>query len=332
MSVVAMKPELSVVIPVYNEEAGLPALFARLYPALDAMHIPYEIVFVNDGSRDNSVSILAEQFRVRPDVTRVVLFNGNYGQHMAILAGFEATRGEIVVTLDADLQNPPEEIHHLVTKMREGYDYVGSIRRKRQDSAWRTIASKAMNHLRENITNIKITDQGNMLRAYHRNVIDLVNQCGEVNTFVPALAYKFARKPTEIVVEHEERAAGESKYSLYSLIRLNFDLVTGFSLVPLQMFSMLGMAMSIMSALLVVVLLVRRVFLGAEAEGVFTLFAITFFFMGVILFGIGLLGEYVGRIFQQVRARPRYVVQTILQQGKEQPLDLDGVEKRQVSR
>lgn len=327
-----MKPELSVVIPVYNEEAGLPALFARLYPALDAMHIPYEIVFVNDGSRDNSVSILAEQFRARPDVTRVVLFNGNYGQHMAILAGFEATRGEIVVTLDADLQNPPEEIHHLVAKMREGYDYVGSIRRKRQDSAWRTIASKAMNHLRENITNIKITDQGNMLRAYHRNVIDLVNQCGEVNTFVPALAYKFARKPTEIVVEHEERSAGESKYSLYSLIRLNFDLVTGFSLVPLQMFSMLGMAMSILSALLVVVLLVRRVFLGAEAEGVFTLFAITFFFMGVILFGIGLLGEYVGRIFQQVRARPRYVVQTILQQGKEQSLDLDGVEKRQVSR
>jgi undecaprenyl-phosphate 4-deoxy-4-formamido-L-arabinose transferase len=174
-----------------------------------------------------------------------------------------------------------------------------------------------------------------MLRAYHRNVIDLVNQCGEVNTFVPALAYKFARKPTEIVVEHEERAAGESKYSLYSLIRLNFDLVTGFSLVPLQMFSMLGMAMSIMSAMLVVLLVVRRLFLGAEAEGVFTLFAITFFFMGVILFGIGLLGEYVGRIFQQVRARPRYVVQTILQQtpGKELPTVADDVlEKRQVSR
>ncbi|WLI91801.1 glycosyltransferase [Massilia sp. R2A-15] len=328
-----MKPELSVVIPIYNEEAGLAALFARLYPALDKIGIPYEIVFVNDGSRDNSVAILAEQFRARPDVTRVVLFNGNYGQHMAILAGFEATRGEITVTLDADLQNPPEEIHKLVEKMREGYDYVGSIRRKRQDSAWRTIASKAMNRLRERITNIKITDQGNMLRAYGRNVIDLVNQCGEVNTFVPALAYKFARKPTEIIVEHEERAAGESKYSLYSLIRLNFDLVTGFSLVPLQMFSMLGMMMSLASALLVVMLLIRRFALGAEAEGVFTLFAIAFFFMGVILFGIGLLGEYVGRIFQQVRARPRYVVQTILQHtpGKDEQLDL-AVEKRQVSR
>ncbi|MDC8759083.1 glycosyltransferase [Janthinobacterium fluminis] len=329
-----MKPELSVVIPIYNEQAGLAALFARLYPALDAMRIGYEIVFVNDGSRDNSVSILAEQFRQRPDVTRVVLFNGNYGQHMAILAGFEAARGEIMVTLDADLQNPPEEIHNLVAKMREGYDYVGSIRRKRQDSAWRTLASKMMNRIREKITNIKITDQGNMLRAYGRNVIDLVNQCAEVNTFVPALAYTFARKPTEITVEHEERAAGESKYSLYSLIRLNFDLVTGFSLIPLQMFSMLGMALSAGSALLVAFLLLRRFALGAEAEGVFTLFAIAFFFMGVILFGIGLLGEYVGRIFQQVRARPRYVVQTILQQhgaGQHELLS-DAVEKRTVGR
>jgi len=311
------KPEVSVVIPIYNEQAGLAALFARLYPALDRLGTSYEIVFINDGSRDQSVSILAEQFRARPDVTRVVLFNGNYGQHMAILAGFEAARGQIMVTLDADLQNPPEEIGNLVAKMREGHDYVGSIRRKRRDAAWRTHASKAMNRLREKITNIKITDQGNMLRAYGRNVVDLMNQCGEVNTFVPALAYRFARNPTEIVVEHEERSAGESKYSLYSLIRLNFDLVTGFSLIPLQMFSMLGMLMSFASAALVLALLVRRLFMGAEAEGVFTLFAIAFFFMGVILFGIGLLGEYIGRIFQQVRARPRYVVQAILQQETE---------------
>ncbi|MFZ6649675.1 glycosyltransferase [Undibacterium sp. TJN25] len=313
-----MKPELSVVIPVYNEEAGLDRLYARLYPALDALAatgVSYEIVFVNDGSRDGTAAMLATQFRLRPDVTRVVLFNGNYGQHMAILAGFQATRGDIVVTLDADLQNPPEEIGKLVEKMREGYDYVGSIRRKRQDSAWRTYASKAMNRLRERITRIKITDQGNMLRAYGRNVIDLINQCSEVNTFVPALAYTFARKPTEIIVEHEERAAGESKYSIYSLIRLNFDLMTGFSVVPLQIFSMLGMILSAASGALVIWLLLRRFLFGAEAEGLFTLFAIAFFLMGVILFGIGLLGEYVGRIYQQVRGRPRYVVQAVLEQG-----------------
>ena len=308
-----MKPEISVVIPVYNEEAGLAILFGRLYPALDALGLTYEVVFVNDGSRDRSAAILADQFRTRPDVTRVVLFNGNYGQHMAILAGFEATRGEIVITLDADLQNPPEEIGNLVARIREGYDYVGSIRRERQDSAWRTYASRLMNRLRERITKIKMTDQGNMLRAYGRNIIDLINQCKEVNTFIPALAYTFARNPTEIIVEHEERAAGVSKYSFYSLVRLNFDLITGFSLVPLQFFSMLGIVLSICSALLFVLLLLRRIMLGAEVEGLFTLFAINFFLLGVILFGIGLVGEYVGRIYQQVRGRPRYVVQTILQ-------------------
>jgi undecaprenyl-phosphate 4-deoxy-4-formamido-L-arabinose transferase len=309
-----MKPEISVVIPVYNEEAGLATLFSRLYPALDALGMSYEVVFVNDGSRDRSAAILADQFRLRPDVTRVVLFNGNYGQHMAILAGFEATRGEIVITLDADLQNPPEEIGNLIAKMREGYDYVGSIRRERQDSAWRTYASRLMNRLRERITKIKMTDQGNMLRAYGRNVIDLINQCKEVNTFIPALAYTFARNPTEIIVEHEERAAGESKYSFYSLVRLNFDLITGFSLVPLQFFSMLGIMLSLGSALLFVLLLLRRFLLGAEVQGLFTLFAINFFLLGVILFGIGLVGEYVGRIYQQVRGRPRYVVQAVLQE------------------
>lgn len=315
------KPELSVVIPIYNEQEGLAKLFARLYPALDqlaASGTTYEIVFINDGSRDSSAKILADQFRARPDVTRVVLFNGNYGQHMAILAGFQATRGDIVVTLDADLQNPPEEIAALVDKMRQGYDYVGSIRRKRQDVLWRTWASKAMNRLREKITGIQITDQGNMLRAYGRNVVDLINQCSEINTFVPALAYTFSRKPTEIIVEHEERSAGESKYSLYSLIRLNFDLMTGFSIVPLQLFSMLGMVLSGASGVLVLVLLVRRFLLGSEADGVFTLFAVLFFLMGTILFGIGLLGEYIGRIYQQVRGRPRYVVRTILEQDDEQ--------------
>lgn len=317
-----MKPTLSVVIPIYNEADGLAKLFARLYPALDALGVSYEIVFVNDGSRDTSAAILADQFRLRPDVTRVVLFNGNYGQHMAILAGFQATRGEVTVTLDADLQNPPEEIGSLLDKMREGFDYVGSIRRERQDSAFRTYASRAMNFLRERITHIKMTDQGNMLRAYGRNVIDLINQCSEVNTFVPALAYTFARNPTEIVVEHEERSAGESKYSLYSLIRLNFDLITGFSLMPLQFFSLLGIALSIVSAVLFVLLMVRRFVLGAEVEGVFTLFAILFFMIGVVLFGIGLVGEYVGRIYQQVRGRPRYVIEATLQQHVDAPISI----------
>jgi len=306
------QPELSVVVPIYNEEAGLAALFARLYPALDALGTSYELILVNDGSRDRSAAMLSAQFEIRPDVTRVVLLNGNYGQHMAILAGFEYSSGAIVVTLDADLQNPPEEIGKLVTKMREGYDYVGTVRQQRQDTLFRRKASRAMNRLRERITHIKMTDQGCMLRAYDRRIIDTINRCNEVNTFIPALAYTFAQNPVEIEVAHEERFAGESKYSLYSLIRLNFDLVTGFSVVPLQWMSFVGIVLSLGSAALFVLLLVRRFLLGAEVQGVFTLFAITFFLLGTILFALGLLGEYIGRIYQQVRARPRYLVQLVL--------------------
>ncbi len=311
-----MSPSISIIVPVYNEEDGLAALFARLYPALDALEASgetYEVIFINDGSRDRSAALLRTQFEARPDVTRVVLFNGNFGQHMAIMAGFEQSRGEIIVTLDADLQNPPEEISKLVAKAREGYDYVGTIRRQRQDSWFRRTASRAMNALREKITRIKMTDQGCMLRAYSRGIVDAINSCREINTFIPALAYTFAQRPVEIEVAHEERMAGESKYSLYSLIRLNFDLMTGFSVVPLQWFSFAGILIAGGSFLFTLILAARRIIIGPESEGVFTLFGIVFFLIGVTLFGIGLLGEYIGRIYQQVRARPRYLVQAVLE-------------------
>ena len=306
-------PALSVIIPVYDEEAVLPALFDRLYPVLDALGEPYEIIFVNDGSRDRSAQLLAEQFRRRPDVTRVVLFNGNFGQHMAIMAGFEHVRGAMAITLDADLQNPPEEIPRLVAAVRAGHDYVGTVRRQRNDTAFRRIASRLMNGLRENITHIHMTDQGCMLRAYDRALVDTLNACREVNTFIPALAYTFAATPTEIEVDHEERHAGESKYSLYKLVRLNFDLVTGFSTVPLQWFSLIGTLLSLGAGALFLLLLVRRFLFGAEVEGVFTLFALQFFLIGIMLFGIGLMGEYVGRIQQEVRQRPRYRISAVLQ-------------------
>jgi undecaprenyl-phosphate 4-deoxy-4-formamido-L-arabinose transferase len=306
-------PQLTVVIPVYNEEATLQALFDRLYKALDGIGKTYEIIFINDGSRDKSVAILSEQFHLRPDVTRVILFNGNFGQHRAILAGFAHARGDYIVTLDADLQNPPEDIPLLLAEMDNGHDYVGSIRRKRNDIWWRRAASRAMNRLRERITRIRMTDQGCMMRAYNRRIIDTINQCNEMHTFIPALAYSFAQNPSEVIIGHEERHAGESKYSFYSLIRLNFDLMTGFSVVPLQLFSMLGMLLSLGSGLLVAYLLARRLFLGPEAEGLFTLFAITFFLLGIALFGIGILGEYIGRIYHEVRDRPRYLIAAILQ-------------------
>jgi undecaprenyl-phosphate 4-deoxy-4-formamido-L-arabinose transferase len=303
------------VIPVYNEEEVLPALFARLYPALDALHTPYEVLFVNDGSRDRSAALLREQFQKRPDVTRVILFNGNFGQHMAILAGFEHCRGERIVTLDADLQNPPEEIGKLLAKMDEGHDYVGSIRRMRQDAAWRRWASGLMNRLRERITHIHMTDQGCMLRAYDRAIIEAIRSSREVSTYIPALAYSFSHNPAEVEVEHEERQAGESKYSLYKLIRLNFDIVTGFSVVPLQIFSLFGIFVSLVSLGVYVVVIAQRIVTG-ESHGLWVIWdrdILEFLLIGVMLFGLGLIGEYVGRIYQQVRERPRYLIQAILE-------------------
>jgi undecaprenyl-phosphate 4-deoxy-4-formamido-L-arabinose transferase len=309
----ARAPDLSVVIPIFNEEAGLAALFARLYPALDALGVSYEVVLVDDGSTDGSTDLLRAQFVQKPETTRVILLNGNFGQHLAIMAAFERTRGRRVVTLDADLQNPPEDIAKLLAKMDEGYDYVGSVRFQRQDTAFRRHASRLMNGVRERITRIHMTDQGCMLRAYSRDIVDAINSCKEANTFVPALAYTFARRPIEVEVGHEERHAGESKYSLYKLIRLNFDLVTGFSAFPLQLFSFTGIVIALASLAFVVVLAVRRLLIGPEAEGVFTLFGIAFFLIGVTLLGIGLLGEYIGRIYEHVRQRPRYFVHEILE-------------------
>jgi len=309
-------PRLSVVSPVFNEEAAMQALFERLYPALDNLGASYEVIFVNDGSRDRSAALLKDQFLLRPDVTRVILFNANYGQHLAIVAGFEHCRGERVVTLDADLQNPPEEIGKLLAAMDAGHDYVGGVRRSRKDSWWRHVASRAMNRIREKITKIRMTDQGCMLRAYSRDIVRAIAASQEISTFIPALAYTFAHSPAEVDVEHAERAAGESKYSLYRLIRLNFDLVTGFSLVPLQLFSMFGMVVSAASVATYFVVIVQRLVQAGWREGFATLWdrdILAFFLLGMVLFGLGLVGEYVGRIYQQVRARPRYTIQAVLE-------------------
>ena len=327
-----MNATLSVVIPVFNEEAGLQGLFDRLYPALDQLGRKYEVLFVDDGSSDRSVAVLRGQFAKRPDTTRVVVLTRNVGQHMAIMAGFAQTRGDYIITLDADLQNPPEEIGKIITAMDGGADYVGTVRKDRHDAYWRKAASRLMNRFREQTTQIRITDQGCMLRGYDREIVDAINSCVEISTFVPALGYTFARNPVEIEVVHAERTVGKSKYSLYRLIRLNFDLMTGFSVVPLQFFSMAGMVIALISLVGVVGLAIRRLVVGPEVEGVFTLFAIAFFLIGVLLMGVGVVGEYVGRIYEQVRQRPRYTVAALLEQEDPQPHDIAGAGSRVVER
>ena len=310
-------PYLSIVVPVFNEEENLPDLLPRLAAALGAIGKSYEVVLVNDGSRDRSLELLREATAGDPHLV-VIDFNRNYGQHSAVFAGFEEARGEIIVTIDADLQNPPEEIGKLVAKMEEGYDVVGSVRVQRQDSLFRRLASRLVNRVTSMATGVHLSDYGCMLRAYRRNVVKTLCQSKEISTFIPVLADMFAGRVTEVPVAHAERLRGESKYSLWKLVRLQFDLMTSFSLWPLRSTLAIGVTMATASMMVALVLIVGRIIEGHEwaVSGVFTLFAVLFFFIGVLLFAIGLLGEYVGRIYMEVRHRPRYVVRQVFRSGE----------------
>jgi undecaprenyl-phosphate 4-deoxy-4-formamido-L-arabinose transferase len=310
-------PYLSIVVPVFNEEENLPDLLPRLAASLGAIGKSYEVVLVNDGSRDRSLELLREAAAGDPHLV-VIDFNRNYGQHSAVFAGFEEARGEIIVTIDADLQNPPEEIGKLVAKMEEGYDVVGSVRVQRQDSLFRRLASRLVNRVTSMATGVHLSDYGCMLRAYRRNVVKTLCQSKEISTFIPVLADMFAGRVTEVPVAHAERLRGESKYSLWKLVRLQFDLMTSFSLWPLRSTLAIGVTMATASMMVALVLIVGRIIEGHEwaVSGVFTLFAVLFFFIGVLLFAIGLLGEYVGRIYMEVRHRPRYVVRQVFRSGE----------------
>ncbi|NCX94302.1 MAG: glycosyltransferase [Gammaproteobacteria bacterium] len=305
-------PHLSVVIPVYNEEACLETLFSRLTETLDALKISYEIILTNDGSRDRSSEILHELHRRRPNEIVVLEFNRNYGQHMAIMAGFEVARGDVIVTMDADLQNLPEDIPKLLAKIDEGFDVVGGIRMNRQDKSWRIFFSRLHNWLRHRLTKIHMADEGCMLRAYKREVVQHMIASGERSTFIPALAVSFAHNPTDIPVQHAERHDGVSNYNFYKLIRYNFDFFANFSRAPLEAFTIFGSIVAFLSLILFIYLIIKRLIFGPEMEGLFTLFAIQFFLIGVLLMGLGIVGEYIGRIYEEVRQRPRYILKTHL--------------------
>ncbi|MBP1749811.1 MAG: glycosyl transferase family 2 [Deltaproteobacteria bacterium] len=303
----ADKPYISVLVPVLNEEESLPELHARLQTSLAGIKKPYEIIYINDGSTDRTGQIL-EAFHQDDGRVKVIEFNRNYGQHMALFAGFDYAGGEIVVTIDADLQNPPEEIPRLIAKAEEGYEVVATYRRERKDSLFRRLPSYIVNRITAKLVGVRLRDYGCMLRAYRRNIVDYMNMCPESSSFIPALANTFAKKITEIEVGHEERKKGTSKYSPFKLFRLNFDLMTNFSLLPIQIISMLGVAIAFIGLAFAVFLMLRRIIVGPEGEGTFTLIGILFFFIGIQIFALGIIGEYIGRIYQEVRRRPRYII------------------------
>jgi undecaprenyl-phosphate 4-deoxy-4-formamido-L-arabinose transferase len=310
------RPAVSVVIPVYNEEANLEPQYERLDRVLEEICRPYEVIFVDDGSKDRSLEILC-RLQEKHDEVRVIQLNRNYGQHAAVFAGLDHARGDVIVTLDADLQNPPEEIPRLLDKIGEGHDVVGGWRQTRQDHPVRRLLSWMVNKITSKVVGVEMRDYGCMLRAYRREVVEVLRGCSEVSSFIPALANTFAGSPMEIPVGHDRRAKGRSKYSPFRLIRLNFDLMTGFSLLPIQVVSLAGIGIALLGLGFGGFLMLRRLLMGPESEGVFTLFAILFFFVGIQILALGLIGEYIGRIYMEVRRRPRYVIRRIYEANSE---------------
>jgi undecaprenyl-phosphate 4-deoxy-4-formamido-L-arabinose transferase len=305
---------LSLVIPVYNEEVNLDELIRRCMQVCTGLERPFEIVLVDDGSADTSPAIIADAAARQPGRLVGVLLNRNYGQHAAVMAGFAHSRGEVVVTLDADLQNPPEEIPKLLGPIAEGCDVVGSVRQNRRDTLFRRLSSRLVNYAVRRATGVNMHDYGCMLRAYRRSVVDAMLQCHERSTFIPVLANGFASRTAEVDVAHAGRGEDQSKYTLWKLLNLQFDLLTSMSAFPLRLLSVLGGGVALLGFVFSLVLLVARLFYGAQwaVEGVFTLFAVLFVFVGMQLLGLGLLGEYIGRIYNDVRARPRYFVRALL--------------------
>jgi len=301
--------KIDLVIPVYNEQANLPALFERLGVDLASLPCAWRAILVDDGSQDGSWNLIAEA-AAKDHHFYGLRLSRNYGQHAAIFAGFSRCEADAVVTLDADLQNPPAEITKLVAKFNEGYDVVGGWRRKREDNPLRRGASFLMNRVVSFATGVPLHDYGCMLRLYSMDVVRLMRDCGELSSFIPALAQCFTRRTVEIPVEHAERSEGKSRYSFAKLTGLLLDLLTGFSMMPLRSLSVIGFVIAGCGIAFGLLLLALRLVYGAEwaVGGVFTLFAILFFFVGAQFVAFGILGEYIGRIYNEVRGRPQYIV------------------------
>ncbi len=308
-------PVVSVVVPVFNESAGLTRFHARLAAALDTLHDrSTEVIYVDDGSTDRSLAMLraiqAEDSRVT-----VVTLARNAGQHAALLAGLAQVRGAVAVTIDADLQNPPEEIPRLLAEVDAGHDVVGTWRDGRTDPPSRRAVSAVVTWFASRAVGVPIRDCGSMLRAYRRDVVELMLKTAEHAPFLPVLAASVAQRPTDIPIRHDRRVAGASRYSPLRFMRLGFDLVTAFSLVPIQLVSVLGIGVAVLGMAFGLFLFVRRLVVGPESEGVFTLFAILFVLVGFLILAVGLVGEYVGRIYLEVRGRPAYLVRAVYRPG-----------------
>jgi undecaprenyl-phosphate 4-deoxy-4-formamido-L-arabinose transferase len=313
------EPQLSAVIPVFNEEASLERLHARLDAVLAGSGRPYEVIYVDDGSTDGSLRVLQGLLDRQPHRVRIVELYRNAGQFMAVLAGLERARGEVIVTLDADLQNPPEDIPRLLERIDAGHDVVNGWRRHRRDGPFRRLASRLANRVAARVTGLALRDHGCMLRACRREVVDQVIAHREHAAYLPTLVNALARRPAEIPVGHAGRAAGVSKYPLRRLLALQLDMLATFSVRPLRLLHLVGFAIAAAALLGGAAVALRRLAgSGGANDAVLALILGLGLLVGALFVALGLVAEIVGRTYDMVRDRPRYAVARV-HEGRADP-------------
>jgi undecaprenyl-phosphate 4-deoxy-4-formamido-L-arabinose transferase len=300
-------PEISVVVPVYNEEPIVEELCSRLISVCDGLNRSYEILIVDDGSDDGSFEKL--QLIMKAGGTmRLVQLTRNFGQQAAVLAGFRMSRGKIIVQLDSDLQNPPEEIPKLLAALTKDIDLVTTVHKKRQDGLMRVMGSKFLCGFGQLLFGKDVNLNLSSFRVLRRSVIDKIETCRDRSRYMAVLMSWMGLPSVEIEVEHHARKKGTTKYSFLTLFKLSWDLVTGYSNFPLRLVTYMGMVGAFMGFLMMAFLLYQRMANGILIEGFIVLSAVFAFFAGVQLLSIGFLGEYLGRVHSQVQGRPDYIV------------------------
>lgn len=303
--------DLSLVIPAFNEEENLPELHRRLRASLDPLDLNYEIIFVNDGSRDRTLELLHDLARQDPHVVAVDLAR-NFGHQVAISAGMDHSRGQAVMILDADLQDPPEVLPQFINKWREGYDVVYAIREQRKENAFKRGAYSLFYRLLKRVAHIDIPLDAGDFCIMDRKVVDLLNGMPERNRFVRGIRSWVGFNQIGLAYERQARHAGQPKYTFRKLIYLALDGLVSFSYLPLRLISMAGLAVSVMSIFLAVFYTIQKLTIGLSPPGFATTVVAIFFLAGIQLITIGVIGEYVGRIFEEVKRRPLYVVRRVI--------------------
>jgi glycosyltransferase involved in cell wall biosynthesis len=315
--------DISLIAPVYNEEQNLPLLFDAIRAVVEPLAHSWEIIFVDDGSQDHSRSILEALYEKDPDHVRVIEFRRNFGQTAAIAAGIDHSNGEVIILLDADMQNDPADIPTLLAKLDEGYDLVSGWRRNRKDNALtRNLPSHIANWLISTVTGVHLHDYGCTLKAYRRDVLEGFHLYGEMHRFIPVFAHSVGARITEVEVHHNPRKFGKAKYGLERTLKVVLDLFTvkfllDYSSKPIYLFGGAGLVLMFLGLADLLYLFIRRFWGVPAATSPLLLVGVTFAIMGFQSILMGLIAELLVRTYHESQSKPTYRIRTMLEKKKE---------------